>query len=393
MDLADKLSRIAGLRAQIAAVVPVRADLAGREERNEEGVCFVRDQRFPLDHSHGARRLGELPGRPAGALARLARAPALAGTDLGRALFLDTETSSLGGGAGTYVFLVGVGWFEADAFRVEQYFLRTHGEERALLAALGRRLAAHPLLVSFAGRAFDAPRIRDRFSFHRLRSDGPWDRHLDLLNAGRRLWRGALPDHRLRTLETALLGFVREDDLPGEECPAAWFRWLHGDASLVARVFRHNLLDVVALVALAAEALEALDAPRGPAEALARARLSVDERDLAGAWTWIQAALDGGPPAGLEAEALLLGARVLRRSGAPDGAAALWRRAAAHAALGGLPHVELAKFHEHRLRDYAGALREVERAERKGRPLGGDDLTRRRRRLARRAEGPPGPAR
>src|SRR5258708_5309980 len=39
-------------------------------------------------------------------------------------LFLDTETTGLAGGTGTYAFLVGLAWWDAGGLQVEQLFLR-----------------------------------------------------------------------------------------------------------------------------------------------------------------------------------------------------------------------------------------------------------------------------
>jgi hypothetical protein len=55
-------------------------------------------------------------------------------------LFLDTETTGLAGGSGTYAFLVGIAWWEGGGLEIEQFFLRECSEERALLLALGERI-------------------------------------------------------------------------------------------------------------------------------------------------------------------------------------------------------------------------------------------------------------
>ena len=39
-------------------------------------------------------------------------------------LFLDTETTGLAGGSGTYAFLVGLAWWESGGLEIEQFFLR-----------------------------------------------------------------------------------------------------------------------------------------------------------------------------------------------------------------------------------------------------------------------------
>src|SRR6202011_3456255 len=39
-------------------------------------------------------------------------------------LFLDTETTGLAGGTGTYAFLVGLAWWDSGGLQVEQFFMR-----------------------------------------------------------------------------------------------------------------------------------------------------------------------------------------------------------------------------------------------------------------------------
>ena len=61
-------------------------------------------------------------------------------------LFLDTETTGLAGGSGTYAFLVGVAWWEDGGLEIEQFFLREYSEESSMLFALLERIAEHPVL-------------------------------------------------------------------------------------------------------------------------------------------------------------------------------------------------------------------------------------------------------
>jgi hypothetical protein len=75
--------------------------------------------------------------------------------DPDRWLFLDTETTGLAGGSGTYAFLVGVAWWEDGGLEIEQFFLREYSEERALLFALQEQIVERPILVTFNGKSFD----------------------------------------------------------------------------------------------------------------------------------------------------------------------------------------------------------------------------------------------
>jgi len=68
-------------------------------------------------------------------------------------LFLDTETTGLAGGSGTYAFLVALPGGKVGGLEIEQFFLREYSEERSLLFALRERIAEHPVLVTFNGKS------------------------------------------------------------------------------------------------------------------------------------------------------------------------------------------------------------------------------------------------
>jgi len=82
-------------------------------------------------------------------------------------LFLDTETTGLAGGTGTYAFLIGLAWWDAGALQVEQFFMRDFGEEHAILHEVAERIAERPVLVTFNGKAFDWPLLENRFTMTR----------------------------------------------------------------------------------------------------------------------------------------------------------------------------------------------------------------------------------
>ncbi len=82
-------------------------------------------------------------------------------------LFLDTETTGLAGGTGTYAFLIGLAWWEAGALQVEQFFMRDFGEEHAILHEVAAHLAERPVLVTFNGKSFDWPLLENRFTMTR----------------------------------------------------------------------------------------------------------------------------------------------------------------------------------------------------------------------------------
>src|SRR3984893_2732418 len=82
-------------------------------------------------------------------------------------LFLDTETTGLSGGTGTYAFLVGLAWWDAGGLQVEQLFLRDFAEEHSILHEVARRLAERPVLVTFNGKTFDWPLLENRLTLTR----------------------------------------------------------------------------------------------------------------------------------------------------------------------------------------------------------------------------------
>src|SRR5216684_3014697 len=107
-------------------------------------------------------------------------------------LFLDTETTGLAGGTGTYAFLVGVAWWDAGGMQVEQLFLRDFAEEHSILQEVAARLAERPVLVTFNGKTFDWPLLETRFTMTRAIPVPRLAAHLDLVHPARALWRPRL---------------------------------------------------------------------------------------------------------------------------------------------------------------------------------------------------------
>ncbi len=264
------------------------------------GAYTVRTTRVAASAAHGAWRFDEASSADPLAFELLTGDPAVGGLDPARALYLDTETTGLEGGAGTYVFLVGLGRFDGGGFTVEQTFLREPADEAAALAAIADEIAAAPAVVTFFGKVFDRHRLEDKMRVHGIEPPFEGRPHLDLCFPFRRLTKGALPDARLQTMERELLHFHRADDLPGSLAPAAWFDFLASRAHRLEGVFQHNLLDVQSLAALAAylgralaEVRAAGDPLYGPSahRALALARAFDERRDRETARTWYERAL------------------------------------------------------------------------------------------------------
>jgi uncharacterized protein YprB with RNaseH-like and TPR domain len=164
-----------------------------------------------------------------------------------RVLYLDIETCGL---LAAPVFLVGLCMVGDRNLVLRQLFARDYAEERALLTELRRLALEHDFLVTFNGKAFDVPFLRDRAIHHRL--DPPIDLpHLDLLWMARRRWKELLPDCRLKTIEWHVLRRRRAGDVGGAEIPGLYHDYVkRGEAHRLLPVFHHNLLDVVAMAEL-----------------------------------------------------------------------------------------------------------------------------------------------
>jgi uncharacterized protein len=202
-------------------------------------------------------------------------------------LFLDTETTGLAGGTGTYAFLIGLAWWDAGGLQVEQFFMRDFAEEHSLLQELSRRVAERPVLVTFNGKSFDWPLLENRFTMTRSIAVPKLAAHLDLLHPARALWKLRLGSVRLVELERHILdaprlGWHRENDVSSALIPQFYFDYLRGGpAEPLAGVVRHNQMDLRGLAALFGKINEMLSESSGAAN-------GVESLDLFGLSRFLQ---------------------------------------------------------------------------------------------------------
>jgi uncharacterized protein YprB with RNaseH-like and TPR domain len=268
----DSLPRPATMspRATRATRGPAARDLPGERVETPLGVFQLIETRYNFDHLHGPKCLADAFAHAPGTAARLARDEALATADLRGLAFLDTETTGLAGGAGTLVFLIGVGRCEGEHFVLRQYFLLDPVQEPALLARLVDDLAPITGWVTFNGRAFDLPLLETRLTLNRRRGALGQRPHLDLLMPARRLYRGRLPSCALGEIERGVFQIARDDDdVPGWLIPQLYAEYLRtGNPREMRRVIYHNTVDILSMVTLAAHLLEVFATPLGPAAAV-----------------------------------------------------------------------------------------------------------------------------
>jgi uncharacterized protein YprB with RNaseH-like and TPR domain len=266
-SLNDRFGRIAALRPARRALA---ADIAERAQQIGDADAVARIvggevRRNEYGEHVAVRRWYAEPesfAPDADALRLLAPEAAVALSDPQQWLFLDTETTGLAGGTGTYAFLVGIAWWDAGGLQVEQFFMRDFGEEHSLLLALAKRLRERPVLVTFNGKTFDWPLLETRYRMTRAIPAESLRAHLDLLHPARQLWRMRLQSVRLTELEKHILGWDRGPDMWSAMIPQLYFDYLRGgSAEPLADVFRHNQHDLRGLAALSRKMLALLAEP------------------------------------------------------------------------------------------------------------------------------------
>ncbi|WPL13487.1 putative exonuclease [Thiorhodovibrio litoralis] len=280
--------------------------------------------------------------------------------------FLDTETSGLAGGTGTWVFLFGAARFSSrpgeGVLELEQYLLTRLDAEALMLEQIAASLADTSQLVSYNGKSFDVPLLATRCRLAGM-GGSPTIRnlgrrleslaHLDLLHPVRRAYARRWPDCRLATVEARLLAFDRGHDLPGSEAPAAWLDWLRqGDLTRLPGVVEHNRKDLLSLAALIPALASAYRQPlRHGADSAGVAAHWIKRGEVEQALALLESCVHGQSA---EPEAIWLLAHLHRRARNWPRAVQLWETLARDNHPDALE--ALAKFHEHIAHDPHRAL-------------------------------------
>lgn len=346
-------------------------------ERRERFIDLEPDPAIRHARSFAPNRAGERSSLLGGCLGRvtLPGSAALA-CDLvclgaraaGRAVFLDLETTGLGGASVPYV--VGLAWMAGTQLHCTQWTLARCSGEAELLADVLARLEAHgpAPLVSFNGASFDVPLLRLRAHRYGLSARVLEAEHVDLLHPARRLQRGRGRDCRLATLERELLGIRRQGDIESAEIPEVFWTWVQSPNDTRAQrrlraVCDHNLVDLASLPALANWLANAVREPGDLDRALRAARhldrlgASEQARLVLARWVDVAPRVGAGGGGARWREAALALASLERRAGDRERAAELVR--AAWLADPGCPDASeaWAKVLEHQLGDFVQALR------------------------------------
>lgn len=347
---------------------PIERLVQGEIISTPEGETFRAEETFPPDFRYGEMTLSEIHDLPTYPAHLLLGDERLKDLDFRKALFLDTETTGLSGGTGTFAFMVGLGFFQGDRFVIQQLFMRDYSEERASLSLLQDVLESYQFLITFNGKHYDIPLLETRMILSRKRPRIREMPNFDLLYPSRKIWKGAYENCRLVTLESRLLGMEREDDIPSEWIPSLYFEYLQtGDARKIQRVFYHNRMDILTMVALAARIHLIYHDPQA-----ARPRKGIEHFSL-GRLFWDHGQREKAIPCfevalkrcddELAWEVMKWLSRAFKRTGKIEQAKSVWeemmswpRPKDCH------PYIEMAKYYEHRLKEFEKAIDYVDRA-------------------------------
>ena len=254
--------------------------LSGEVIETPHGRHFETEKLYPHHQRHGSYEISDLIALQPDLLEALSDG-AIRHAHPTRWAFLDTETTGLAGGSGTYAFLIGLGSIDDEGFRVRQFFMRDYAEEASVLHSLAAHLARFDVLITYNGRTYDQPLLETRYTMCRARHPFARMEHLDLLYGARRLFKLRLESCRLVNLENQILGVERTGDIPGEMIPYVFFEYLRTRrAHRLLPVFHHNVLDIVSLACLTGIIPEAF---RDPANMRARHGM-----DLLGLARWLE---------------------------------------------------------------------------------------------------------
>jgi uncharacterized protein YprB with RNaseH-like and TPR domain len=363
--LGMQLGKDKSLKQQPSESHPIEEVVEGRFWEGIYGQVFCHEEVYQPNHLHGAKSLA--PSVPIATLCQWADAEELSNTDLSDFIFLDTETSGLAGGTGTYAFEVGLGRFTEHGFRLAQFFMRHPGEEPALLAGLTEFMHGMQAVVTYNGKSFDIPLLNTRYTLMGMTSPFEGIAHFDLLPLARRLWRIRLESRTLGNVESKILGVERgEDEVPGYMIPEMYFEYLKTqDARPLSGIFYHNAIDILSLAGLYSHMAFLLNEPHSEKinhaeDIVALARFFESMGDIPQAQSLYQKALLKNLEEELYWDTLERYSFLLKRQGDWEAALNLWMQAAENHAL--YAFEELAKFYEHQVKDYATAKMWTNRA-------------------------------
>jgi uncharacterized protein YprB with RNaseH-like and TPR domain len=366
LSVKQKLERLIALTDKGRGLAPRTETRAVERTRREPVQVF--ENAYLLAANYGQIPIAMGLQIPADIIGFLSRDAAFEGLDLSTALFLDLETTGLAGGTGTVPFLVGLGYYRDERFKVTQFFLNEMAEEERLVRELDAFI--HEMgfrsIVTYNGKAFDVPLVETRFALHRTPCPLRGMPHLDFLFSARSLWQHKYDSCRLFNLAREIVQAERSEDIPGAEIPLRYFQYIRsGDFSLIDPILYHNQEDLLSLLGVVVAGAVLVDrhraaAARGegdPMDLYGVAKLFERAGDAATSAALLEKALAGG--CGLSAEVSMVARKKLshhfKKNKDWDKALTFWQEMAAGEEVDCFR--ELAMYFEHTAKDFDEAIR------------------------------------
>ena len=276
-------------------------------------------------------------------------------------LLFDLETTGLAGGAGTFPFLLGFAEYREDGLQTVQYFLPDYGREDIAFSALRGDLKDKNILLSFNGKSYDYPLLRNRFILNRMENPFKDFAHLDLLHLARRIWKGMLPNCSLQSIEREVFFFNRIGDLDGWLIPQAYFDFVRtGQLSDIVRIINHNMLDLMSMARLFLHLDQIENSSASDAEIIRLMHLAIKRNEPGRVDRFLSDLKTRGVR--IPEQVTVDFSLYLKRKQDWEQAVALWSRLSAAGEHVLFAHLELAKYYEHQVRDLFLAEKHAERA-------------------------------
>ncbi len=342
--------------------------LPGKVIQSDFGEFLLVEYRYPLHYFHGRIHLGGLSKEDMSVLGGvLKNQDLILPENLQNFIFMDTETTGLAGGAGTFAFLIGIGYFEEDEFVLQQYMMEDYHQELAMLDALYRKMQNFSHLVTFNGKSYDWPLLEGRLVYNRMKEDF-CPIHVDLLHPARRYYKSRLESCNLGSLEREILDFIRANDISGSEVPALFFRFLDDkDGRILLPVFQHNHWDILSLVTLLTHLIQVFQSPKEvldrPEDLFSAGKIYEDLGQVEQALLCYSHTLKQDIHCHFRQDVLKRLSFFYKRIGNINEAITIWQELIqSESNLHVFPYIELAKYFEHQCKDYHLALQMTDEA-------------------------------
>ncbi|MBO8130155.1 MAG: ribonuclease H-like domain-containing protein [Candidatus Marinimicrobia bacterium] len=340
----------------------------GKWYNTPHGDVFIARSQFQISNRMGNRKLEEILQINDTWLAKLGNFKQIDAIDFNQTIFLDTETTGLSVGTGTISFIIGIGYLSEEKFFIDQYFIENFNKEAGMLSLLADFLKSYSTMITFNGKAFDIPILESRYILNML--DSPFKNlsHLDLLYPARQLWNLELENCKLSTIEEKILSIKRENDIPGEEVPRYYFRYLHtSDPKEIKPIFDHNRQDILSLVLTTIaiwQHFHNIDPHANtPSIKKSRAKILTKKGEIDRAIEEYKELISHNIPSFVKKEFLIkLGMLYKKKKIFREMESVFLKSIKIDDPFYLTPYIELAKYYEHKMKNYKEALKYIEMA-------------------------------